>query len=39
MYIDKCKQALLFKENYQYMDMGHINDTPTNLSTVNSRPP
>ena len=27
--IDKWKQAVLFKESYRYIDMPHINDTPT----------
>ena len=29
MCIDKWKQAVLFKESYQYIDMDHFNDTPT----------
>ena len=29
MCIDKWKQAVLFKESYRYMDMYHINDTPS----------
>ena len=28
MCIDKWKQAVLFEESYQYINMGHINDTP-----------
>ena len=27
--IDKWKHAVLFKESYRYIDMPHINDTPT----------
>ena len=27
--IDKWKQAVLFKESYRYVDMPHINDSPT----------
>ena len=34
--IDKWKQAVLFEESYQYIDMPHINDSPTNYKPLYS---